>query len=235
MPSQSSQRKRKSTSESSQVRKRQRRSPPYVNAIARSPRQGAFPAKMLVSMVYGDIIDLDPAAGGQANHVFRANGLFDPDVTGTGHQPRGFDQWMSAYKNFTVIGSKITAKCSSAAGTNTVDTLMSITCDNTTTPSGAIGILESATAIPGKSWSIFCPGNNEPLTLVQTYSHKKWFGKDYFEDEYKGSSLSDPAETCFYNISAQAMGVLDNPSGIAIAFQIEYTVMLFNPETLPVS
>lgn len=230
-----SQKRKATSSPSSRPVKRQKRKPDYVNAISRLPRQGAFPAKMLVSMKYGDIIDIDPAAGGQANHVFRANGIFDPDATGTGHQPRGFDQWMSAYKNFSVVGSKITVKLSTNSSASTIDTLVSISCTNTSIPSGAIGMLEEAQAKPGKNWTILCPGNNEPVTLVQTYSHKQWFGKDIFEDEYKGSQTADPNEICFYNISGQAMGVLDNPAAINCAVQIEYTVMLYNPETLPLS
>ena len=38
---------------------------------------------------------------------FVANGAFDPNLTGVGHQPRGFDQFMAGYETFTVTGSKI--------------------------------------------------------------------------------------------------------------------------------
>jgi hypothetical protein len=35
-------------------------------------------------------------------HVFSANGLYDPDITGTGHQPRGFDQLIALYDHYVV-------------------------------------------------------------------------------------------------------------------------------------
>lgn len=40
-------------------------------------------------------------------HTFRATDLYDPDYTGTGHQPLGFDQMMLMYRKFLVLKSKI--------------------------------------------------------------------------------------------------------------------------------
>jgi hypothetical protein len=49
-----------------------------------------------------------PNSGLASHYVFCANGLFDPDITGTGHQPMGFDQMMLCYEQATVIRSQIT-------------------------------------------------------------------------------------------------------------------------------
>lgn len=38
---------------------------------------------------------------------FRGNSLYDPDQTGVGDQPTGFDQWMNFYDHYDVQGSKI--------------------------------------------------------------------------------------------------------------------------------
>lgn len=43
-----------------------------------------------------------------ASYRFRANDCFDPDQSGTGHQPYGFDQYFPAmYNHGIVLGSKI--------------------------------------------------------------------------------------------------------------------------------
>ena len=36
----------------------------------------------------------------------RANGLYDPQVSTGGHQPRGFDEFMTTYDMYTVHGSR---------------------------------------------------------------------------------------------------------------------------------
>lgn len=44
---------------------------------------------------------------GQTFRVFRGNGPYDPDYTGVGVQPYGFDEMSALYNNYIVKGSKI--------------------------------------------------------------------------------------------------------------------------------
>jgi hypothetical protein len=53
---------------------------------------------------------IDVANFGTSQQVFRANSLYDPDLTGAGHQPNGFDQLMVAYNHFTVTRSRINVR-----------------------------------------------------------------------------------------------------------------------------
>ncbi len=45
---------------------------------------------------------------GFASQVFSINSLFDPSVTGGGHQPLGFDQWANFYDEYEVLSSSLT-------------------------------------------------------------------------------------------------------------------------------
>jgi len=63
-----------------------------------------------ITFKYNDRIALDAAAGSIANYVFSATGMYDPDITGTGHQPLGFDQWLGLfYNHYTVERAHIRA------------------------------------------------------------------------------------------------------------------------------
>lgn len=66
-----------------------------------------FPARTHKVLRYHDSVTLTSTAGAVNNYVFRANDLFDPNFTGTGHQPMGFDQMMVFYNHFAVDKCKI--------------------------------------------------------------------------------------------------------------------------------
>jgi len=66
-----------------------------------------FPASIVKTLRYSTNISMGAAVGALNTWMFRANDLFDPDYSGTGHQPMGFDQLMSWYNHFCVVRSRI--------------------------------------------------------------------------------------------------------------------------------
>ncbi len=69
-----------------------------------------FPQTQLLRLKYADTFRLDPGLATVGQYAFRCNSIQDPDLTGVGHQPRFHDQWALIYKQYSVIGSKITIK-----------------------------------------------------------------------------------------------------------------------------
>ncbi len=62
-----------------------------------------------LKLTYSQNITYVTGAGTASNNVWRGNSIFDPDLTGVGHQPRGRDQWVLLYDRYAVYGSSITA------------------------------------------------------------------------------------------------------------------------------
>jgi len=67
----------------------------------------------LVQLTYYEDFTLNPAprnlgAGGTNKWAWSLNSLFDPNVTGTGHQPMFFDNYASIYERYKVSFAKIT-------------------------------------------------------------------------------------------------------------------------------
>jgi len=61
-----------------------------------------MPDHMSIRFVYSDFRPL-VATGGIAEYIYRANSLFDPDASGLGGQPQGFDQWKTLYSYYRVV------------------------------------------------------------------------------------------------------------------------------------
>jgi len=64
-----------------------------------------IPDKMITRMTYGEMIERTPGSATDF-YTFRLNSTFDPDLTGTGHQPLGRDQiagtWYGKYRVHSV-------------------------------------------------------------------------------------------------------------------------------------
>jgi len=66
-----------------------------------------FATSMVSTLRYTERIEFSPSGITTQAYTFRANDLRDPNSTGVGGQPLGFDQLMELYNNFTVTDSKI--------------------------------------------------------------------------------------------------------------------------------
>ncbi len=83
-------------------------------AFASFTRASPFPEKMSVKLGYTSLyVGLSTGATDGllgTSRTFNLNGLYDPDLTGTGHQPRGFDQITALYQQYRVkrIDIKVT-------------------------------------------------------------------------------------------------------------------------------
>jgi hypothetical protein len=64
-----------------------------------------WPTCLPVKLVYTDYRVLTAVAN-QANYVYRLNSLFDPDQSGVGGQPAGFDQLKVLYGRYRVLACK---------------------------------------------------------------------------------------------------------------------------------
>lgn len=93
------------------VRRRRRyarrtRGKKYNRAIVRNP-QTPFPDVMFTKMKYSQHIATGSFTTSPNLRVFAGNGMYDPDITGAGHQPYGFDEYATLYFRYQVRASKI--------------------------------------------------------------------------------------------------------------------------------
>lgn len=181
-----------------------------------------FPKRAITKLKYSDTLVLTSNTGTISHYKFGLNTLYDPNTTGTGHQPMMFDQMMQVYNHFTVIASKITVRFIPYEA-NTIPTgiCLSQDDDNTITPTSWSSFQEQSKA---KTLILGSDGGSGK-TLTMGWSAKKTYGGSVLANNLlRGNVAADPTEKSFALISLVAA---DNVSTVSVAAQvyIEYVAV----------
>lgn len=203
-------------------RRRRRRGGSQKMTIRRSPMAQKFKTHLR----YTDQINLNPGVLGiRAVHVFRANSLFDPDETGAGHQPRGFDQIMPMYEKYTVIGCQI--KATFMANEANQNARVCVAVVNTGSPLVSFNdYLESGTAN-----TKFLTNTSQPsVTVMKNVSMSKWFSKSHLlsEDTVQGGLTSNPGEVCHFHVVVAGVNQQDT-GNVTVQIEIQYITIFTEP------
>jgi len=187
-----------------------------------------FNDQLKCHMTYHEINFINaPSLTTAGAYVYSANGLFDPNVTGTGHQPMGFDQLMPMYDHYTVMGAKITVNWDNASG---VGIFGAIQISDSPTPLTAPGqIVENGVITYGTITSSV----QNKCQMVATVGIEKFMGRPGIltEDDFRGSVAANPVEQVYFIIYAwQVAGLSSVPVNFDVL--IEYAVTLTEPKRL---
>ncbi len=202
-----------------------------------------FPKSKLVRLRYVDEVKLDAPSGLTTFHNFMANGIYDPDVTGTGHQPLAHDEWSAIYDRYTVVGAKISVTPVATDASGHVPGYYGVvTIDSDDAASlavlGTSELLEQkySTMTPKTFGStISNPAQDgHTSTVTATFSSKKWFGSKSITGSggaYSANFGASPAEQAYFGVYTAAING-NNPDGVTFNVVIDYIVLLQQPKLL---
>lgn len=203
-------------------------------SISRAPRGWKpFGNSRIARLTYCDNIALDPGANTVAGRVFRANGLFDPDVALGGHQPYGFDQLMSIYNRFCVLGAKIVVTAVPAASFASYIIAVKLS-DVATITSTTPTVLQEQ---PGYRYKLITNGNTTPTPrMVHTYSARRMCRPGFmFNDQYCGTVSNDPNDQWFFHVLTAAANPNADNGPMTFNIRIDYIAKFMNPTELAAS
>lgn len=177
---------------------------------------------------YESIQNITAGVDPGTNYLFSANDLYDPDVTSGGHQPRGFDQLMTFYDHFNVIGSRITIRFLNADSV-IQGVLCTIRLRDDSTPATSITTVREDPGVRQTILGHAQSGRNMGV-LRKGFSAKKFFGKPPMSaDNQQGTAFGSPSEQAYYhiNVSAQSTGTA---GAIEAYVTIDYTAIFTEPK-----
>lgn len=177
-----------------------------------------FPLKQVKTLRYADLISVTSTTGIKGVYNFSANGLFDPDITGTGHQPMFFDQMMAIYNHYAVIGAKIEIRgVPGSSNTSPMSVILNLN-DDTTAATGDINAVQEQSL--SSRLKICHVGETNPFRLVKKYSSKKVWGKGIMANgDLHGDATANPLEQTYFQIVVQTVGATTT----SISFQVLIT------------
>ena len=218
----------------SRARRRPRRKLSYRKKKRSSYRRPVSVCKT-VKLRYCDSITLDPGIATTAKHAFRANSIFDPDVTGTGHQPMGFDEMAALYTHYTVVGAKFSATFISNSDSSNLGQAHCgvILEDNSTIPVDYNEIKEQQRGVSG----IMKVPQSGPTRMSKTFSTRKFFcnKNPSLSDKYMANVTSTPTEQAYFIVWLAGISDAADATGAFVDIQIDYLVRFTEPKNLGLS
>jgi len=211
---------------------RYRATPSYVPGYNRLSRVKApLPNALACAFVYHEVVALTLA--GAETYAFWANGLYDPNATGTGHQPRGFDQLMTMYTFFTVQKSTCRAAFMPTLTGSTRPTICAVALRDVATPGSQLDYMESRTATHG-----FMAGGpaatvstgQDPVVLYLKFDSKTFFTTNVNDSkDHAGTITGNPSSGAFFHVHNSDSFAAASHGSVDCSVTIRYEAILSEP------
>lgn len=188
--------------------------------------------KLKFALNLGVAHDLTSSSGAMSpDYIYRANSIYDFYQGTGGHQPRGTDQYLALFRNFAVLGSKITLDLGyGTASATSLDMLCQII-----TKDGSTAITNHASALEApRRKAVLITANHDRAKLVAKYSYKINGCEDILDmPSLWGTDSADCSRQWYYHIIGyQPSAGTEHVSFTGVA---EFTVAFFHAVQPPQS
>lgn len=208
--SKSSSNKRQRTSKRKLVRALKKAKSRSVNVIH---SRGPVAPRTIVRLKYDEAFSSD---GTVLDYKWNLNSLFDPNKTGTGHQPYGFDTYATLYNRYRVFKVKAIIKACCSSGVYKITALAN---NNVSTESSASLAAEKPGAIT-KTLEV-----SRGATIVRTYNLPRLNGSTSAayksDDRFQALCSASPTETIILHLVHSTM-TDGTPGSGAVAYNVTF-------------
>lgn len=196
-------------------------------SIRAALRSDPFPTSQIIKLRYCETIELDASTAATNIYYFRANSIYDPNFSGTGHQPYAHDTLATVYNHYQVVKSVCSATFAAvdpAAGrgschvglaiedgttfTTTIDTV----CEQKAVKHAVLPAMQKVTLRQGYNADIHFPIETPQATTAS-------FG-------------SNPNEVAYFKLFHQYLNVNVDPFVVSVFVQIDFTVKVWELKAL---
>lgn len=200
------------------------------NTLKFNPRAYPLPTAFRTTLVYYEQVNFTAVTTPQT-YIFRGNSPFDPNQTGTGSQPVGYDNLATFYEEYCCIGSRIR-----------VDIF------NTTVSAIQLAVCPTASSSSPSSYNevVLFGGNHKQVNVDGTSRGGSSIGKiekdqvttRYFQQpidrDFRSLFTTNPARQWYWCLAFQTADQVTTIS-VNLQIQIWYDVELSSPKIVALS
>lgn len=185
-----------------------------------------------VTLRYATRFLMDPgAAGTAATYNFAANGMYDPDITGVGHQPRGFDQVMALYDHYIVEEACMEVWASPSDLNNAIFLTLGVRDQVNTSVDFKDHIENRVSTCRSVSGT---QGGRTPGYLKLSVKPSEFLGLGKTDAELRGNIASNAGDLVAFNLAAFPLSGGVDSNAVQCIVKITYKARLMEPKE-PVS
>ena len=208
----------------------------------RARKQRLFPSKAIgfmpdqfrTTLRYCEFLTITCTAGALSRYEFLGNGLYDPNFTGTGHQPLGFDQLIAIYSYAVVHGCKAICTASVASGYEQMYVLLQ---QGPSVLSAPADFGQAVEKCPTDEWSLVTPFS-DAARLRANGTTEEFLGvplsQQLAESSLYSSSASNPSLIWYVRVYTQPTDGAST-SYLRVLVELEFDVTFVKPVTAAAS
>lgn len=186
--------------------------------------------RMKSMLYYTEVFNVASALGLLGTQVFSANGAYDPDITGTGHQPLGFDNLMTLYDQYVVRSATI--KCKFVGLTASTSRIAIHLNDDSKALSSVSSLVENAQLATDVIATSTTAGFHSIRELELHCDVPKYFRCNWDElkrnPSYQGTASGNPTEQVYFHVSL--WGYTASNATVGCDAVISYDIEFFEPK-----
>lgn len=186
---------------------------------------------------YCETVSINPAITGvTAVHSFGANNLYDPSVTGVGHQPTPYDQLAAFFGHYRVLKAIMTCRPINADAASECILSSALVLDGATQAGVTFDDLRQSERVSTNwvysgdtSWSNV--GVDGPVTIA--YDPKELYGPQAVtDDSLEAQTTTSPARIPLLQVCLNSLQNGADPGAQNIHVQIMYLAEFTRPQTI---
>lgn len=183
-------------------------------------RSSGVPEQMIQKQKYAETVR-HTITSGFVQYVFSCNGIYDANISGSGHQPLYFDQMMALYNHYVVTASHI--RITPATGTG-IDLIVCAYIDD-----DATGTTTATTSWekPGAHVVAGTPSSYKIPPIDLYWKSENAFGRDVMANsELHGTASANPTEQSYF-ITTLFDPALGTTTNVTFLYECWFDIIFF--------